>query len=89
MQPTDATMLSICTGIVTSPPTVAVNDWEMLSFGSGPPATTGMLGRVGTETLRMRSADFELSWSIADLYDDWFNAIRRAVETDNEPVRSL
>ena len=48
-----------------------------------------LLGRVGTEMLRMRSADFELSWSIADLYDDWFNAIRRAVETDQEPVRSL
>jgi hypothetical protein len=28
-------------------------------------------------------------WSIADLYDDWFNAIRRAVETETEPVPSL
>jgi hypothetical protein len=48
-----------------------------------------LLGQVGTKMLRIRTAGSELSWSIVDLYDDWFNAIRDAVETDNEPVRSL
>ena len=48
-----------------------------------------LLGRVATKILRIRTAGSELSWSIVDLYDDWFNAIRDAVETDNEPVRSL
>jgi len=48
-----------------------------------------LLGRVATKTLRIRAAGSELSWSIVDLYDDWFNAIRRAVETETEPVPSL
>jgi phosphoribosylformylglycinamidine synthase len=47
------------------------------------------LGQVATETLRIKLPESELSWAIADLYDDWFHAIRRAVETDKEPVRSL
>jgi hypothetical protein len=33
--------------------------------------------------------DSELSWSVDELYDDWFNSIRRAVESDTEPIRSL
>ena len=48
-----------------------------------------LLGRVGMKILRVRTAGSELSWSVADLYDDWFNSIGRAVETDKEPVRSL
>ena len=48
-----------------------------------------LLGQVATKMLRIRAAGSDLSWSIVDLYDDWFDAIRDAVETDNEPVRSL
>jgi phosphoribosylformylglycinamidine synthase II len=48
-----------------------------------------LLGRVTTKTLRLKTADAELSWAIDELYDDWFHAIRRAVETDSEPVPSL
>jgi phosphoribosylformylglycinamidine synthase len=48
-----------------------------------------LLGRVAGNTLRISAAGSELSWPISDLYDDWFNAIHRAVETDQEPVRSL
>jgi phosphoribosylformylglycinamidine synthase len=47
------------------------------------------LGKVGSETLRIKLPGSELAWPIADLHDDWFNAIRRAVESDSEPVPSL
>jgi phosphoribosylformylglycinamidine synthase II len=43
------------------------------------------LGEVTADTLSIN----EFSWPIADIYDDWFNAIRRAVESEAEPVRSL
>ncbi len=48
-----------------------------------------LLGSVATKTLCIKTAAAELSWPIDDLYDDWFHAIRRAVETDTEPVPSL
>jgi phosphoribosylformylglycinamidine synthase len=47
------------------------------------------LGDVTTKTLSIKASGSELSWPIETLYDDWFNAIRRAVESDAEPVRSL
>ena len=43
------------------------------------------LGEIARDTLSIN----EFSWPIAEIYDDWFNAIRRAVESDAEPVRSL
>jgi len=43
------------------------------------------LGEVTADTLSIN----EFSWPIAEIYDDWFNAIRSAVESDAEPVRSL
>ncbi|PYJ85293.1 MAG: phosphoribosylformylglycinamidine synthase II, partial [Verrucomicrobia bacterium] len=43
------------------------------------------IGEVAGDSLSIN----EFSWSIAEIYDDWFNAIRRAVESDAEPVRSL
>ena len=43
------------------------------------------LGEVTGGTLSIN----EFSWPIETIYDDWFNAIRRAVESDVEPVRSL
>jgi phosphoribosylformylglycinamidine (FGAM) synthase-like enzyme len=43
------------------------------------------LGEVSRDTLSIN----DFSWPIAEIYDDWFNAIRRAVESEAEPVRSL
>ena len=47
------------------------------------------LGEVTIETLSIKASGSELAWPIETLYDDWFNTIRRAVESDAEPVRSL
>lgn len=47
------------------------------------------LGEVSTGTLSVKTSGSELSWPVETLYDDWFNAIRRAVESEAEPVRSL
>jgi phosphoribosylformylglycinamidine synthase subunit PurL len=46
------------------------------------------LGRVGSDKLRIRLNENEFSWPIADLYDDWFNAIRRTVQ-EEESIPSL
>ena len=43
------------------------------------------LGAVADDTLSIG----EFSWPIETIYDDWFNAIRHAVESDAEPVRGL
>ena len=43
------------------------------------------LGEIGGATLAIN----EFSWPMAEIHDDWFNAIRRAVESDAELVRSL
>jgi phosphoribosylformylglycinamidine synthase II len=45
------------------------------------------LGTVGGDQLRIRVGSEEFSWSIADLHDDWWNAIRRAVESDSTAER--
>ena len=47
------------------------------------------LGKVTRNTLAIKLPGAELSWPIETIHDDWFNAIRRAVESDAEPVRSL
>jgi phosphoribosylformylglycinamidine synthase subunit PurL len=47
------------------------------------------LGEVTRHTLSIKLPDAEFSWPIETLHDDWFNAIRRAVESEAEPVRSL
>ncbi|MEP7015918.1 MAG: phosphoribosylformylglycinamidine synthase subunit PurL [Verrucomicrobiota bacterium] len=41
------------------------------------------LGKVGGDELRIRAAGEEFRWPIAELYDDWWNAIRRAIESDS------
>jgi phosphoribosylformylglycinamidine synthase len=46
------------------------------------------LGRVGGDKLRIQIGDEALTWPTADLHDDWFNAIRRAVE-EEESIPSL
>ncbi len=49
------------------------------------------LGRVGGNQLRIRLGNKEFSWPVRDLYDDWWNTIRRAVESDSaaEGIPSL
>jgi phosphoribosylformylglycinamidine synthase subunit PurL len=47
------------------------------------------LGQVANKVLSIKLLGDELSWPIEAIHDDWFNAIRRAVESDAEPVRSL
>jgi phosphoribosylformylglycinamidine synthase len=47
------------------------------------------LGAVARTTLSIKTSGSESSWPIETIYDDWFNSIRRAVESEAEPVRSL
>jgi len=47
------------------------------------------LGKVGSDELRIRVNEETFRWPLADLYDDWFNAIRRAVEDEAERIPSL
>jgi phosphoribosylformylglycinamidine synthase len=46
------------------------------------------LGKVSSDQLRIRLNEDDFAWPIADLYEDWFNAIRRAVE-EEESIPSL
>jgi phosphoribosylformylglycinamidine synthase subunit PurL len=45
------------------------------------------IGTVGGDELRIRTSADLLAWPIVDLYDDWWNAIRRAVESDSAAER--
>jgi phosphoribosylformylglycinamidine (FGAM) synthase-like enzyme len=49
------------------------------------------LGRVGGDQLRIRVGSEKFSWSVGNLCDDWWNAIRLAVESDSaaEGIPSL
>jgi phosphoribosylformylglycinamidine synthase subunit PurL len=47
------------------------------------------LGKVGGDELRIRISEETFRWPIVDLYDDWFNAIRLAVEGETERIPSL
>src|SRR6266700_4227930 len=40
------------------------------------------LGKVGGDELRIRVNEETFRWPLAGLYDDWFNAIRRAVDDE-------
>jgi phosphoribosylformylglycinamidine synthase len=46
------------------------------------------LGKVGGEKLRVRTAKQTFHWPVGELYNDWWNAIRRAVE-EEETIPSL
>jgi phosphoribosylformylglycinamidine synthase subunit PurL len=46
------------------------------------------LGQVDRDDLRIRVNDETFRWPVADLHDDWFNAIR-AVEDESERIPSL
>ena len=45
------------------------------------------LGEVGGDQLRIQVNDQTFAWPIADLHDDWWNAIRRLVEGDSSAER--
>jgi phosphoribosylformylglycinamidine synthase II len=45
------------------------------------------LGEVGGEELRIRAIGQEIRWPMVELYDDWWNSIRRAVESDSSAER--
>ena len=47
------------------------------------------LGKVTEGELCIRLNDENFRWPITDLYDDWWNAIRRAVEDEAERIPSL
>src|SRR5262249_23404867 len=49
------------------------------------------LGKVGGDQLRIRAGSENFSWPVAELHDEWWNAIRRAVESDSaaEGIPSL
>ena len=47
------------------------------------------LGKVGGDELRVAVDDETFRWPVTDLYDDWWNAIRRAVEDQTEGIPSL
>jgi len=46
------------------------------------------LGKVGGDELQIRIDEQTYRWRVAKIYDDWWNAIRRAVEQD-ESIPSL
>ena len=46
------------------------------------------LGKVGGDELQIRINELTSRWRVAEIYDDWWNAIRRAVEQD-ESIPSL
>jgi phosphoribosylformylglycinamidine synthase len=62
---------------------------EVLSFLKSKNVPHQRLGVVATKTLSIKTAGDDFSWLIESIHDDWFNAIRRAVESEAEPVRSL
>ena len=47
------------------------------------------IGRVIKDDLRISVGGQNYSWQAAELHDLWWNAIRRAVESDSEPIPSL
>jgi phosphoribosylformylglycinamidine synthase len=45
------------------------------------------LGKVGGDELRIQVNEERFAWPIADLYDDWWNSIRRVVGSDSSAER--
>ena len=69
---------------------VAADDAEkMMSILREGGVPSRQLGKVGGDELRVRTSEETFRWPIVDLYDDWFNAIRRAVEGETERIPSL
>jgi phosphoribosylformylglycinamidine synthase II len=45
------------------------------------------LGKIGGDELRIRANRETFRWPVVDLYDDWWNSIRRALESDSSAER--
>jgi phosphoribosylformylglycinamidine synthase len=45
------------------------------------------LGKVEGDQLRIQVEDKKFAWPVADLFDDWWNSIRRVVESDSSAKR--
>ncbi len=45
------------------------------------------LGKVEGNQLRIQVEDKKFAWPVADLFDDWWNSIRRVVESDSSAER--
>ncbi|PYI71649.1 MAG: hypothetical protein DMF02_05865 [Verrucomicrobia bacterium] len=45
------------------------------------------LGKVKGDQLRIQVEDKKFAWPVADLFDDWWNSIRRVVESDSSAER--
>src|SRR5436305_429419 len=69
---------------------VAADDaGKMMSILRESAVPSRQLGKVGGDELRVRISEKTFRWPIVDLYDDWFNAIRRAVQGETERIPSL
>src|SRR5262249_6505918 len=45
------------------------------------------LGKVEGDQLRIQVEDKKFAWPVAHLFDDWWNSIRRVVESDSSAER--
>ncbi len=45
------------------------------------------LGKVEGDQLRIQVEDKKFAWPVADLFDDWWNSVRRVVESDSSAER--
>src|SRR6267143_1353141 len=69
---------------------VSASDLEkVLSKLSAKAVPHAHIGSVSADNLNIAVNDDVLNWPIAELQDLWFNSIRRAVESDSEPLPSL
>jgi phosphoribosylformylglycinamidine synthase len=72
--------------VISCAPENAGNVMSMLTAKNVPHQR---IGAVGEKTLSIKTSGEEFSWPIETIHDDWFHAIRRAIESEAEPVRSL
>jgi hypothetical protein len=47
------------------------------------------LGVIVADELTICVSEEKISWPVSELHDLWWNAIRRAVESESEPLPSL
>jgi phosphoribosylformylglycinamidine synthase len=70
--------------IISVAPANLKNAMSMLAKSAVP---FQQLGTVGGDELQIKVGEQRFAWPIADLYDDWWNSIRRLVESDSSAER--
>ena len=65
------------------------NSERVLSELKSKNVPSAQIGRVIKDDLRISVGGQNYNWQAAELHDLWWNAIRRAVESDSEPIPSL